>query len=315
MEVSLPAPQAPSGGAVYDAPQLRARGPRDMAQADDAIRDAGRVLALFFSRPTNVVGAAILGVVIVLALLHPVLPLSDPFKIDIAMQRKPPSLSHPLGTDNLGRDLLSRILLGSRVSLSVAFAIVAISSIIGLVLGTISGYFGKTVDSLMMAVTDVLLAFPGLLLAIALVAVFGRGAPQLILAACVAAIPRKIRLQRASVLSIKERTYVDAARMAGASHFWIIVRHVLPNSVMPMIVVGTLSAANAILIEASLSFLGLGIVPPQPSWGNIISDGRLFLRDAWWISTFPGLAIVFTAVALSLLGDGIRDHLDPRLQS
>jgi peptide/nickel transport system permease protein len=222
-----------------------------------------------------------------------------------------PSADHPLGTDKIGRDLLSRIVGGARTSLLVGFSVGIIAVSAGVVLGTISGFMGSFIDNAVMAVVDVFLAFPGLLLAIAMVAVFGPGVWQVILAISISDIPRAIRLQRSLVLGLKSRPFIDAARMAHAPPWWLLVRHVVPNTLAPMLVVGSIYAANAILVEASLSFLGLGITPPSPSWGNIIREGQLYLERAWWVSTFPGVAILVVSIGLHLTADGVRERLDP----
>jgi peptide/nickel transport system permease protein len=186
---------------------------------------------------------------------------------------------------------------------------------IGMFLGTVAGFLGRAVDGLIMMVVDIFLAFPGLLLTIAMVAVFGAGMWQVILAITISDIPRTIRLQRSLVLGLKTRPYIDAARMAHAPTPWLLVKHVIPNTIAPMLVVGSLYMANAILTEASLSFLGLGINPPAPSWGNLIREGQPYLQNAWWISTVPGIAIVIVSLGLHFLSDGIRESLDPSLRS
>jgi peptide/nickel transport system permease protein len=200
------------------------------------------------------------------------------------------------------------------VSLIIGFAAAGLSMSIGILLGTMAGTMGKTIDSVISAVTDVLLAFPGLLLAIGIIAVFGGGVPQLIIALGISSMPAAVRLQRSLAMGLRSRTFMDAARMGNAPTWWILFRHVLPNTVAPMVVVATIYAANAILAEAALSFLGLGITPPEPSLGNLVADGRNYLREAWWISTLPGLAIVVVAVSLHLFSDGIREQLDPSLR-
>jgi peptide/nickel transport system permease protein len=220
-----------------------------------------------------------------------------------------------LGTDKLGRDLLARLLAGARTSLMVGFSVAAIAVGAGIVLGTASGFLGRYMDSAVMAVVDVFLSFPGLLLAIAMVAVFGVGLWQVILAIAISDIPRAVRLQRSMVLGLKTRPFIDAARMAHAPTSWLMVRHVIPNTVAPMLVVASIYAANAILVEASLSFLGLGITPPEPSWGNIIREGQNYLERAWWVSTIPGVAILILSIGLHLMADGIRESVDPSMRS
>jgi peptide/nickel transport system permease protein len=207
------------------------------------------------------------------------------------------------------------VVAGARVSLVIGFSVAALSLLVGITIGMLSVFLGRGVDSAVMGVTDLFLSFPSLLLAIAFVAVFGAGVPQVIIAVALADIPRAIRLQRSLALGLQSRGYIDAARIMSAPTWWIVLRHVFPNSVAPMLVVASAYAANAILAEAALSFLGLGVVPPQASWGNIISDGRRYLQEAWWICTFPGISIIFAAIGLHLLSDGTRQSLDPRLEA
>jgi len=269
-------------------------------------------LARLAHNRSSIAGAAILLPIVFFAFAAPYLPIADPIKPNILASMQAPSLHHPFGTDKLGREILSRTITGLRVSLTVGFAAAGISLAIGVVVGTLAGFMGKTVDTIVSAIVDVFLAFPSLLLAISVIAVFGPGMPQVIAALSVAGAPGAIRLQRALTLSLKSRTYMDAARMASAPGWWMLVRHVIPNTVAPMIVFASIHAANAILAEAGLSYLGLGILPPQPSLGNLVSDGRPYLQNAWWISTIPGIAIAVVSVSLHLLSDGIREELDPR---
>lgn len=269
-------------------------------------------LRKFASRPANIAGALLLLPILVGAVVAPWLPLPEPNAVDVRSALQAPSAQHLLGADKLGRDILSRVLAGARVSLTIGFAVAGIALIVGIAVGMFSVFAGRTFDSVVMAVVDVLLSFPGLLLAIGFVAVFGPGLWQVIIAVALADIPRAIRLQRSLALGLQSRSFIDAARMVSAPTWWIVLRHVFPNTVAPMLVVASTYAANAILAEAALSFLGLGIVPPQASWGNIISDGRRFLQEAWWICAFPGLAIVLAAVSLHLFSDGLRQVLDPR---
>lgn len=268
----------------------------------------------FFGNKSNLAGAIILVPIIFLAFAAPYLPIADPLEPDILASFSSPSADHPFGTDKLGREILSRTLAGLRVSLIVGFAAAGIALAIGLVVGTVSGFLGKKVDTAISALVDLLLAFPSLLLVIGVVAVFGAGIPQVIAAIAFADAPRAIRLQRALTMGMRSRTYMDAARMANGSTIWMLSRHVLPNTVAPMVVVASMYASNAILAEAALSFLGLGITPPQPSLGNLISEGRPYLQNAWWISTIPGFAIALVSVSLHLFSDGIREQLDPRLR-
>jgi peptide/nickel transport system permease protein len=263
----------------------------------------------------NLIGLSILLPVVFLAFAAPLLPIPGPLAAQPEASLSSPSADHFFGTDRLGRDLFSRTLAGARTSLTVGFVVAAGALIVGIILGTVSGFMGKFFDGLIMAIVDILLSFPGLLLAIGMVAVFGSGLWQVILAIMFADIPRAIRLQRSLVLSLKSRPYMEAARMASAPTWWLLIRHAIPNTLAPMLVVGSVYAANAILVEASLSFLGLGITPPEPSWGNIIREGQAYLQRAWWISTFPGLAILVVALSLHFISDGVRESLDPSMRS
>lgn len=256
-----------------------------------------------------VAGVVVLGAIVLAALLLPVLPLPAPTAPDPLSSMQPPSAEHLLGTDRLGRDVLSRVLAGARVSLLVGAVSAVLSVLIGMVVGTVAGFSSRAVDSGTMAINNVFLSFPSLLLAIAMVAVFGAGVWQVVLAIVIGDAPQAIRMQRSMVLSLKSRPYMDAARMAAAPTWWLLVRHVVPNTVAPMVVLSSIYAASAIVTESALSFLGLGVVPPTPSWGNIMADGRPYLQEAWWISAFPGIAIVVVSIALHLLSDGLRQKL------
>lgn len=263
----------------------------------------------------NLIGFAILLPIVILAFAAPYLPIPKPLEVDTTSSLHAPSLDHFFGTDRLGRDIFSRTLAGARTSLTVAFVVAVTALTVGILMGTLAGFLGPVLDGIIMAVVDILLSFPGLLLAIAMVSVFGAGLWQVIVAITVADIPRAIRLQRSLVLGMKGRPYMDAARMASAPTWWLLFRHVIPNTLAPMLVVGSVYAANAILVEASLSFLGLGITPPAPSWGNLIHDGQAYLQRAWWIATFPGLAILVVAISLHLISDGVRESLDPSMRA
>jgi len=222
----------------------------------------------------------------------------------------------PLGTDALGRCVLSRIIYGARVSLSVGFVAVGISLILGITLGIISGYFGGWVDSTLMRIVDIMFAFPALLLAIVIVAVIGQGLDKAMIAIGIVYTPQMARIIRSSVLYIKEMEYIEVQTAVGSSHLRVIFRHVLPNSVAPVIVYGTLMLATAILDCAALGFLGLGAQPPTPEWGAMLSKSYSYIvSGAWWAATFPGIAILFSVLGLNLLGDGLRDILDPRLKT
>jgi peptide/nickel transport system permease protein len=272
----------------------------------------GVALRGFIGNRNNLVGSIILLPIVVAAFAAPWLPIADPLQPSIADSLSGPSMEHPFGTDKLGRDIFSRTISGLKVSLMVGFAAAGLAMASGMILGTLAGFMGKQVDAAVSAVVDLLLAFPSLLLAIGFVSIFGPGMWQIIGAIAISDAPRAIRLQRSLALSLKSRTYIDAARMASAPTWWLLVRHVVPNTIAPMVVIASIYASNAILAEAALSFIGLGFVPPEPSLGNLISDGQQYLREAWWISTFPGAAIVVVSIALHLFSDGIRENLDPR---
>lgn len=226
-----------------------------------------------------------------------------------------PGREHILGTDDLGRDILSRIIHGTRISLLVGFVSVSISVLVGGSLGAISGYYGGKLDNVIMRAMDVLLAIPSILLAIAIVSAFGGGITNVMIAVGISSVPSYARIVKASVISVKENEFIEAARAIGASDFRIIMKHILPNSMAPIIVQSTLGVAGAILSAAGLSFIGMGIQPPTPEWGAMLSNGRNIIRTAWHVATFPGIAIMITIFALNLLGDGLRDALDPRLKS
>ncbi len=222
---------------------------------------------------------------------------------------------YPLGTDMLGRDVLSRIIYGSRTSLTIGFIAVGIATALGVLIGVAAGYYGGWIDNVLMRITDILFAFPSLLLAIVIVAVIGQGLDKAMIAIGIEYSPQMARVMRGSVLYIKEMEYIEAQKAIGSSNIRIIFRHVLPNSLSPVIVYGTLMLASAILDAAALGFLGLGAQPPNPEWGAMLSDSRFYIvSGAWWAATFPGIAIVIAVLGLNLLGDGLRDILDPRLK-
>jgi peptide/nickel transport system permease protein len=239
----------------------------------------------------------------------------DPIQINPEHYLYTPGYPYWFGTDQYGRDVLSRVLYGSRVSLIIGFISVGIAATIGVVIGLVSGYFGRWVDSLLMRLVDVMLAFPGILLALAIVSMLGPNLRNVMIAVGIAGIPTYARLTRGSVLSAREALYIEAARVIGVPDGTILRRHILPNVVAPVIVAATLGTGGAILAAAALSFLGLGAQPPTAEWGRMLADGRQYLRDQWWIATFPGLAIMVTVLAMNMLGDGLRDALDPRLKT
>jgi len=259
-------------------------------------------------------GVVILGALAVMALAAPWLSPRDPIKTSPREALQPPGSRFLLGSDQFGRDVASRALHGARVSLTVGLIAVSIAVALGTPVGLVSGYYGGRIDGFMMRVVDVLLAFPGILLALAIVTVLSPGLNNVMIAVGLAAVPNYARLVRASVLSAREQLYVEAARALGSRDVSIVARYILPNVVAPLIVTATLGLGTAILSAAALSFLGLGSQPPQPEWGRMLSEGRDYLREAWWISTVPGLGIMLTVLAMNLLGDGLRDVLDPRLK-
>ena len=260
-------------------------------------------------------GLAVLCLLLAAAALAPYLATHDPTHMDSDELLRPPGAVHLLGTDQYGRDLYSRILFGASASLQVGIISVGIAASAGLVLGLLSGFYGRWVDLLVMRLIDVMLAFPSILLALSIVAVLGPGLNNVMVAVGIAGVPVYTRLVRGQVLATKQLTYVEAARTTGCGDARIVVRHILPNTLAPVIVLATLGVAGAILAGAALSFLGLGAQPPSSEWGAMLSDGRNFLRQAWWITTFPGLAITVTVLAINMMGDGLRDAFDPRLRT
>ena len=261
-----------------------------------------------------VAGLIIILLLIIIAIAAPWITPYDPNDQSFRIKLKPPSPEHWLGTDEFGRDVLSRILVGTRVALYVGIVPVIVAMIIGVTLGLAAGYYGKSVDQVIMRLIDILLAFPWLLLAIGIMAVLGPGINNVVIAVAIVYVPAFARIVRGSVLSIKEKEYVEAARAMGQPNARIITRHVLSNAWAPIIVLATLSIGQAIIYAAGLSFIGLGTQPPNADWGVMLSSGREYLRDAPWLGFFPGLAILITVLAFNLFGDGLRDALDPRMQ-
>lgn len=276
------------------------------------VRDT-RWARVLFGQPTSLLGFLALVLVVVAAAVGPLLTPYAQEAVDVNSRLQPPSLRHWMGTDQFGRDVLTRVLYGARVSLLVGLLATALAAAAGGALGALAGFCGGWVDELAMRFMDILLAFPYIVLAIAAAAVLGPSLPNLILAIAVIRVPQFARLMRGAVLAVKAMDYVEAARAAGASAARILWRHVLPNCINPIVVLATLSVGTAINAEAAMSFLGLGIQPPASSWGTMLADGRRFLLEAPWIATFPGLAISITVLGCNLLGDGLRDALDPQI--
>lgn len=268
----------------------------------------------FRRRRSAVLGLAILLFLAGLATIAPLLTSYDPEHQQLSRVLLSPSLTYPLGTDYLGRDILTRLLYGARLSLLIGFLAVAIGLLVGLPLGAISGYYGSWVDLIIQRIADILLSFPGFLLALSLVAILGIGLQNVVISVGISAVPSFIRLVRGSVLTIRELTYVEAAKSVGVRDGSIIVRHVMPNAMTPVIVQATLNLGTAILTAAGLGFLGLGVQPPTPEWGTMLGEGRNYIFSNPNMATFPGLAIFFAVLGFNLLGDGLRDALDPRMK-
>jgi peptide/nickel transport system permease protein len=260
-------------------------------------------------------GATIVVLLVFTAIFGPYLAPYDPNEIDFSVRFSGPTLAHPLGADDFGRDTLSRIMYGARVSLQVGIIAVSIAATAGTLLGLVAGYAGRVTDEVIMRAMDILFAFPAILLAIAILAALGRGITNAMIAIGIVYIPIFARIARGAVLSVREEEFVESARAIGARDTRILFRHIFPNSLAPLIVEVSLSLAFAILAEAALSFFGLGTQPPDPSWGRMLSEGRAYFRQSAWMGIFPGLAIMLTVMGFNFLGDGLRDALDPRLKN
>nr|MBO2477750.1 diguanylate cyclase [Bacillota bacterium] len=288
----------------------------DTAAAETARVEAPRwrVLRRLARNRLAMLGLAIIAIFVALAVLAPWIAPHDPLRSSFAKRLQPPSAEHWLGTDELGRDMFSRLLYGARISLRVGLISVAIGIVIGVPLGAISAYYGGWVDLIVQRVIDVMLAFPGILLAIVLVSTLGVGLENVMIAVGIVSVPVYTRLVRGSALALKRKDFVEAARAAGARDLVIIARHILPNCVAPVIVQSTLQVGSSILWAAGLGFLGLGAQPPTPEWGTILSRGRQYLLVAPHITTATGLSIMLVVLGFNLLGDGLRDALDPRMQ-
>lgn len=273
---------------------------------------ARTILSTFARNKTALFGVIVILVLSLAAVFAPLISPTDPLHMDFEALMQAPSLEHPAGTDSLGRDNLSRIIWGGRVSLQVGILSMAIATVVGVSAGLAAGYYGHWIDTIIMRIVDAILAFPALLLAILMVAVLGPSLRNAMLAIAVAFIPSFARVTRANTLSIREKEYVEGARAIGASAVRIMLKTILPNTLSTVIVQVSLGMSYAILIEAGLSFLGLGIQPPTPSWGYMLATGREFITLAWWLTTFPGLAIFLTVLSWNFIGDGLREALDPR---
>jgi peptide/nickel transport system permease protein len=285
-----------------------------------AEREWVALLRRLVRRRTALFGMLVVLVVMLAALAAPLVAPFDPLEQDIGQRLREPGWQdaqgrvHPLGTDHLGRDILSRIIFGSRIALLVGLAAVVISGVLGMIIGLVAGYFGGRMDDFLMRLADIQLAFPFILLAIAVIGVLGPSLRNIIIVIGVSSWVVYARVVRGEVLSIREREYVHAAVALGSRHWRVLMTHVLPNTFTPWLVVATLDMARVIVIESALSFLGLGVQPPTPTWGGMLADGRVYLSTAWWLATFPGLAILITVLGINLFGDGLRDTLDPRLK-
>ncbi|UCH27218.1 MAG: ABC transporter permease [Trueperaceae bacterium] len=272
-----------------------------------------KVLRRFFRHRGGVLGALLMFSLIVIAVFAPQVAPFDPLAVSPFDALLPPSTEHWMGTDTLGRDMLSRVIFGSRISLRLGLVSVSIALTIGVIVGSLAGYIGGRVDDVLMRIIDVLLAFPSLILALLAVFALGPGLTNAMIAVGISAIPSYARVTRGEVLSAKENLYVQAAEAVGAPALVIMFRHILPNIIAPNIVIAALGTGTAILAGSALSFLGLGAQAPTPEWGLMLAQGRGFMQLAWWLSFFPGFAIMLTVMSLNLLGDGLRDVLDPRL--
>ena len=260
-------------------------------------------------------GLAFIVILVVCAIIPSVIA---PYGFDdqeLARRFQSPSWQHLFGTDEYGRDIFSRVVFGCRISLTLGLVSVTISCVLGIILGCVAGYYGKVIDNVIMRIIDIMLSIPNILLAVSIVAALGTSFFNLMLAIGIGAVPGYARVVRASILSVKEQEYIEAARSNGASDWRIIIHHIIPNCMAPIIVQATMSIASAVLSAAGMSFIGLGIMPPTPEWGSMLASGRAYIRDYWYVVTFPGLAIMLTVFSINLLGDGLRDALDPRLKS
>jgi peptide/nickel transport system permease protein len=278
------------------------------------LRELKLTARLLSKNPTAMAGLIILIIMGFMAVSANWLAPYDPIRLNLSERLQPPGMAHWFGTDEMGRDILSRVMFGARISLRIGFFVICISGGLGSVIGAVAGYYGGRIDNMIMRVMDVILSFPSLVLAMALAAAMGPSLNNAIMAVAFVMIPKFARMVRGEALSVKEMPFIAAARVSGARNRWIIAHHILPNCLNSVIVLGTLTLGDTILIAASLSFIGLGAQPPTPEWGAMISVGRKYLLDQWWYATFPGLFILTTVIGFNILGDALRDILDPRIR-
>ncbi len=269
---------------------------------------------LLGQNPIAVAGCVILTSMALMAIFADLFAPFDPIRISLAHRLLPPGTTHWFGTDEMGRDIFSRVMFGARISLRIGFLVILISGGIGSIIGAVAGYYGGGVDNIIMRLMDIILSFPSLVLAMALAAAMGPSLNNAIMAVAFVMIPKFARLVRGDALIVKEMQFISAAKVSGARNGWIIFNHILPNCLNSVIVLATLTVGDTILIAASLSFIGLGAQPPTPEWGAMISVGRKFLMDQWWYATFPGLFILVTVIGFNILGDALRDIMDPRIR-
>ncbi|HEV7663371.1 MAG TPA: ABC transporter permease [Chloroflexota bacterium] len=297
------------------APALATVRPAAVADAVTTTSRRGpRLWQRFVRSRSALIGGTVLLLIVLVALIAPLISPYDPIKTNQRVSLGQPSFEHLMGTDRFGRDIFSRVLWAGQTSLPIGLVSVAIGVLFGVSLGLLAGYYGGWFDAVCMRIVDLLLAFPGILLALAIIAILGGSLINLMIAVGISSIPDYVRITRGTVLSVKEREFVLAARVIGAGGPSIMLRHILPNVLAPLIVLATLGMAAAIITGSALSFLGLGIKPPTPEWGNMLAEGREFLQRASWVAFFPGAAIMLTVLSINLLGDGLRDVLDPRMR-
>jgi ABC-type dipeptide/oligopeptide/nickel transport system permease subunit len=290
---------------------------RVTASLEPALRErrlSERVFFRLLRHRLALVGIILTTIIVIMAIFAEFIAPYDPLEIRLKDRLQPPSAAHIMGTDHLGRDIFSRVVYGARISLQVGVVSVALGTVVGLFVGMAAGYLGRSVDTVLMSIMDAIYAFPAILLALALVAAFGQGLVTVMTAIAIVRIPIFARTVRSSILAEKEKEYVEAARCIGQREWLILFRHILPNILAPLIVVTTTYFAAAIVVEASLSFLGLGVPPPAASWGVMLNDGRKYMEQAPYVVVYPGLAISLAVLGFNLLGDGLRDVLDPRLR-